>query len=163
MSIFKKLLNFYINSSIHVALAVFCLVQITVISNNLHRIHYFSTTVFFGTIVGYNFLKYFDVLRRKNFDKKKCFSIIVVTCFALFGFLISFFCLNFNIQKCMLISGLFVFIYPFLRKYGWLKLFLVSFVVTFITVYIPFRTEKWLLINYDISLIQSHCSTYMVT
>ena len=44
--------------------------------------------------------------------------------------------------------------YPFLRKYGWMKLFLVSFVVTFITVYIPFQTAKELSSDLYVCLIQ---------
>ncbi|WP_395052377.1 hypothetical protein [Flavobacterium sp.] len=153
MKIFKKLLDFYINSSIHVAIAVFCLLQITTISNNLHPINCFSTTVFFGTIIGYNFLKYFDVFRKKRFDKKNYFQIFVVTFLALIGFSISFFSLKFDIQKYIFISGLFVLVYPFLRKYGWLKLLLVSFVVTFITVFIPYQIEDLSTSNFTINLI----------
>jgi hypothetical protein len=44
--------------------------------------------------------------------------------------------------------------YPFFRKFGWLKLFLVSFVVTFITVYIPFQNVKWLPLEFYISIFQ---------
>ena len=153
MHFFKKLLDFYINSSTHVAFALFCLVQITIISNNLQPINYFSLTVFFGTIVGYNFLKYFDIFIRKRFDNKNYILIFVVTFFAFIGFSISFFSLNFDIQKYIFISGLFVLVYPFFRKFGWLKLLLVSFVVTFITVFIPYQIEELLSINLTIYLI----------
>ena len=153
MHFFKKLLDFYINYSIHVAFALFCLVQITIISNNLQPINYFSLTVFFGTIVGYNFLKYFDVFIRKRFDNKNYILIFVVTFFAFIGFSISFFSLYFDIQKYIFISGLFVLVYPSFRKFGWLKLLLVSFVVTFITVFIPYQIEELLSINLTIYLI----------
>jgi hypothetical protein len=63
MQIFKKLLDFYFNSSIHVALSVGSLVLMT-----QYMFHIFDDTAtlyfaFFGTIVGYNFVKY-DALAR---------------------------------------------------------------------------------------------------
>lgn len=136
------------------AFAVYCLLEITVFSNRLNRIDYFSICVFFGTVLGYNFLKYFEVFSSGNFRSKKYISILVVTFLAGIGFLFSFFLLSHSIQRLILISGVFVLMYPFLRKYGWLKLFLVSFTVTFITVYIPFQAVKWLPIEFYISLIQ---------
>lgn len=154
MRILRKVFDFYIKSSIHVAFAVYCLLEITVFSNRLNAIDYFSICVFFGTVLGYNFLKYFAVFRRGNFRSNTYFAILGVSFLAGIGFLISFYFLNYSIQKLILISGFLVLIYPFLRKYGWLKLFLVSFVVTFITVYIPFQTVKWLLIEFYLSLIQ---------
>jgi hypothetical protein len=152
MRILRKVLDFYIKSSIHVAFAVYCLLEITVISNRLNRIDYFSICVFFGTLLGYNFLKYFEVFRSKNF--RLYFSILAVTFFASIGFLFSFCFLNHSFQKLILISGVFVLIYPFLRKYGWLKLFWVSITVTFITVYIPFQTEIYLTNEFYLSFIQ---------
>jgi hypothetical protein len=63
MQIFKKLLDFYINSSIHVALSVGSLVLMTQymfhITNDTATLYF----AFFGTIVGYNFVKY-DALAR---------------------------------------------------------------------------------------------------
>ena len=154
MRILRKVFDFYIKSSIHVAFAVYCLLEITVFSNRLNAIDYFSICVFFGTVLGYNFLKYFAVFKRGNFRSNTYFAILGVSFLAGIGFLISFYFLNYSIQKLILISGFLVLIYPFLRKYGWLKLFLVSFVVTFITVYIPFQTVKWLPIEFYLSLIQ---------
>lgn len=63
MSILKRLFDFYLNSSIHVALSCYALIRITFhlfpeTTNN--AVAYF---VFFGTIVGYNFVKY-DALAR---------------------------------------------------------------------------------------------------
>ena len=66
MQFFKKLLDFYINASIHVALSVYALVQLTQI---LFTITTDITTpyfAFFGTIVGYNFVKYDALARAKR-------------------------------------------------------------------------------------------------
>ena len=154
MQIRKKIIDFYINSSLHVAFAVFCLLQITLLSNHLNPIKHFSITVFCGTIVGYNFLKYFELIVKGIFFKKRFLPIIVVTILSTIGLIFSFFCLNFTIQKYLILSGLLVLVYPMLRKQGWLKMFLVSFVVTYITVYIPFQAEKRLFFLFDINLIQ---------
>lgn len=59
----RKFLYFYINSSIHVALSVYALVRITQFMFPVsieNAVGYFA---FFGTIVGYNFVKY-DALAR---------------------------------------------------------------------------------------------------
>ncbi len=154
MKVLKRVFDFYIQSSIHVAFAVYCLLEITVFSNRLNSIDYFSIVVFFGTVLGYNFLKYYTLFRRVFFRSNKYNAILIISFLAGIGFLVSFFQLNYSFQKLILISGVFVILYPFLRKYGWLKLFLVSFTVTFITVYIPFQTEKWLPIEFYLSLIQ---------
>lgn len=143
MRIFRKIFDLYIQSSVHVAVAVFCLLQITVVSNEQPLNKYFSLCVFFGTVLGYNFLKYFELFRRGFFRFNKYYAILLVSFLAGIGFLFSFYLLHHSIQILILNSGLFVLIYPFLRKHGWLKLFLVSFVVTFITVYIPFQTERY--------------------
>lgn len=154
MKIFSKIFDFYIDGSIHVAFAVFCLVQITIISNHLESMDYFPFCVFFGTVLGYNFLKYFEIFRRGFFKSNKYYAIIIVSIFAGIGFLFSFYILENRIQKLLFFSGLFVLIYPFLRRYGWMKLFFVSFVVTFITVYIPFQTLKGMPFEFYISFIQ---------
>jgi hypothetical protein len=150
----KKLFDFYLQSSLHVAFAVYCLVQIPAVCNQQPLNYQYSFCVFFGTILGYNFLKYFEIFTRVNFRFNKYYSIITVTFLAGIGFLYLFYFLNGSVQKLILVSGVFVLMYPFLRKIGWLKLFLVSFVVTFITVYIPLKTGKCLPFELYISIIQ---------
>lgn len=154
MRFLKKIVDFHIESSIHVAFAVFCLLKITIFSNQLSSNMHFSATVFFGTIVGYNFLKYYDVFKRCFFRSNRYFAILIVSLLAGICFLFSFWHLDFSIQILLIVSGVFVLLYPFLRKFGWLKLFLVSFTVTFITVYIPFQSQKWFPSELYISFIQ---------
>lgn len=154
MQILKRLLDFYIQSSIHVGLAVLCLVYVTVFSSDLVKHSVYPGCVFFGTIVGYNFLKYFEVFAKNNFYSKKGYVILVVSLFSLVGFFYFFLLLNTNIQIHILIAGFFVLMYPFLRNLGWLKLFLVSFVVTYVTVYIPYQDVTLLPINYYVNLVQ---------
>ena len=70
MRVFKQIFDFYINSSIHVALSVYALVRIT--QHIFHISHdepmiYFA---FFGTIVGYNFVKYDALARTKKIQMR---------------------------------------------------------------------------------------------
>jgi hypothetical protein len=154
MKVFKRVLDFYINSSIHVAFAVLCLLEITVLSNHLNPISDFRMCVFFGTILGYNFLKYFEVFRRGDFRTNTFNAILVLSLLAGIGFIYFFYFLNSNIQKSIALSGFLVLMYPLLRKQGWLKLFVVSFAVTFITTFIPFQTVKGLPFELYLILIQ---------
>lgn len=57
--------DFYLQSSLHVALSVFALVQVTRIRLSLPPDVTVSLFAFFGTIVGYNFIKY-DALARRG-------------------------------------------------------------------------------------------------
>lgn len=70
MQIVKSILDFYIKSSIHLALSVFCLVVMTyhmfLIPIN-YAVLFFA---FFGTIAGYNFVKYDALARVKKAEMK---------------------------------------------------------------------------------------------
>jgi hypothetical protein len=154
MRFLKQLLDFYINSSIHVGVAVFCLVYVTAFSDDLCKHIIYPCCVFFGTVLGYNFLKYFYFFWKENYHSKKYYGILLTSILAFFGFFFFFLCLKRNIQIHILISGMAVLVYPLLRKYGWLKLFLVSIVVTYVTVFIPFQNLKWLPNDFYVSLTQ---------
>ncbi|CAM2933447.1 hypothetical protein [Flavobacterium frigoris] len=60
---FKKVFDFYIRSSIHVALSVYALVRMTYFMFHISADQGMANFAFFGTIVGYNFVKY-DALAR---------------------------------------------------------------------------------------------------
>lgn len=66
MRILKLLFDFYINSSIHVGLSCYALVRMT---QHMFHIPYEETIAnfaFFGTVVGYNFVKYDALARAKK-------------------------------------------------------------------------------------------------
>lgn len=154
MAIFKLLLDFYIKSSIHVGVAVFCLVCVTAIENDLCKHNIYPICVFYGTILGYNALKYYDVILTNSFIKKKHLATVFVTIIAGFGYLFYFFLLQRTNQIHLIEVGVLVLCYPFLRRYGLLKIFLVSFCVAYITVYIPFYNSKFLTPVFYISFLQ---------
>lgn len=63
MAILRKIIDFYITSSIHVALSCYALVRMTGFLFQISDIEAPAFFAFFGTIVGYNFVKY-DALAR---------------------------------------------------------------------------------------------------
>ena len=58
MRLLRQVFNFYLDASIHVALAVLCLIYITVIYFNISTDIHLLLFVFFTTIASYNFIKY---------------------------------------------------------------------------------------------------------
>ena len=96
MSFLKRLLDFYIKSSIHVGVAVFSLVYVTAFSDYLSKNIAYPSCVFFGTIIGYNFLKYFYFFYKGNFQAKKYYGILIVSILATVGFLFFFFLFKYN-------------------------------------------------------------------
>lgn len=80
MVFFKKILDFYINSSFHVALSAFALVSITQYFFGVQGDFSVAFFAFFGTIVGYNFVKYDAIARlNKTIIKKELKAIIFLS------------------------------------------------------------------------------------
>lgn len=154
MKFLKNILDFYIQSSLHIAVAVFALVRITEISLQLSNNVTLELTIFFATIVGYNFLKYFEAFQKGNFDLNKNRYLVGLTFLSAIATLFYFLQLNNSIQIYFIKIGLLVAFYPFLRKFGFWKLFLVSFCVTAITVYAPIFQENIFYENEKIILLQ---------
>jgi len=84
MKVLKNILRFYINSSIHVALSCFALVQITFHVFHIQCDEAMALFVFFGTIVGYNFVKYDALVRVNKRIVRKQLKIIAVLSFISF-------------------------------------------------------------------------------
>ena len=84
MNFLKKIFDFYINSSIHVALAVYALLRITEIYYPYPYKIEFIGFIFFGTITGYNFIKYAGLQKwhfKKLASQTKLISIFSWICF----------------------------------------------------------------------------------
>jgi hypothetical protein len=151
MSKTKKYLDFYIKSSLHVGLAIFALVQLSV-----HQLNSYSLFVFFGTILGYNFLKYWDWFVSKKFIGSQKSSILCITLIAAIVSGVLFFLQKHTVQLYLVIALFLVVSYPFIRKIGWCKPFFVAIVVTYITVFIPLMNhEKVLLFSLQRFLLVS--------
>jgi hypothetical protein len=137
MSVFKKIFNFYLTSSIHVGIAVACLVKIADPTSSTYAV-----LVFFGTLLSYNFLKYKHLFTKSTFEAHRLFNSIGVTLVAFCGFGYLFFQQITQVQLQIGLAGVLVFLYPMVRKIGWFKVFFVSFVVSYVTLYIPLHCHN---------------------
>ena len=63
MRFLKQVLDFYINSSIHVSLAVLSLSWITLIEFDISYDINVLFFIFYASITGYNFVKYFGIAK----------------------------------------------------------------------------------------------------
>ena len=77
MAVLKKILDFYINSSLHVALSAFALVSMTQYFFGVEGDLSVALFAFFGTVVGYNFVKYDAITRLNKAEIKKELKAIV--------------------------------------------------------------------------------------
>ncbi|HEX8577382.1 MAG TPA: hypothetical protein VF677_13895 [Flavobacterium sp.] len=80
MYVFKKFIDFYIYSSFHVALSCFSMVKITVMMFHIPNVEELSFFAFFGTVAGYNFIKYDASVRTKKvYFNRKLKAIVLVS------------------------------------------------------------------------------------
>jgi len=152
MWLLKRLLDFYINSSIHVALTVCSLYWITVIEFGLSLNKDLLFFTFFATITGYNFVKYFGLA--KFHHRRLANWLKYIQIFSFFSFLgLCYF--TFELEKETLIYliglGIITFLYAIpllpkkyfldtsknLRAISGLKIYIIAFVWSMATVIIP--------------------------
>lgn len=146
MQMFKKLLDFYIESSIHVALSVYALIRITFFKLHLpydEPVAYFS---FFGTIVGYNFIKYDALVRIKKVKLTPLFKAIVGVSFVSFLACFYYFLqLKMQTKVCGFSALILTILYtlPFIpkrtnmRNWAGVKIYLVALAWVVVTVWLP--------------------------
>ena len=147
MKVLTSVFNFYINSSIHVALAVYALLKITEIYFNLPCNQSLNYFIFFGTITGYNFVKYAGVAKlhhRSLTDSLKVIQVFSLFCFlamCFFAYQVWVPTLYFTIPFIVLTV---LYAVPFLsgfdktlREVSYLKIVVVALVWAGFTVLIP--------------------------
>lgn len=151
MSVFKPIFDFYINSSIHVALAVCALSWITLLHFGIETDMVLLWFTFFATITGYNFVKYFGLAKfhhRSLSPWLKHIQIFSFLCFVPLVYLT--FKLRYETLVQLAIVGIITFLYaiPFLprsvfldgknlRTISGLKIYVIALVWTLVTVIIP--------------------------
>jgi len=84
MRFLKKLFDFYINGSMHVALSVYSLVRMTQFLFGISDDNAVAYFAFSGTIVGYNFVKYHTLVRTKKLQISNQLKAIVLLSFISF-------------------------------------------------------------------------------
>jgi len=151
MNEFKKIVDFYINASIHVALAVYAFLRITEFYFDFTYQKNLDYFIFFGTITGYNFVKYAGVAKlhhRSLTNDLKIIQIFSFFCFiamCYYAFLLPLNTLYISFPFAMLT---FLYAVPFfggfeknLRNIGYLKIIIVALVWAGFTVLIPYFYE----------------------
>lgn len=146
MLIFRRLFRFYINASIHVALAVISLYALSAQNLNISINVHVTGFLFFATIVCYNFVKYGVEADKYLVVAKPSHKPIQVFSFLAFGICLYFLFLL-PLQLWIVIGALTVistlYAIPFLpssrnlRSLGGLKIFLVALVWAGFTVVLP--------------------------
>lgn len=147
MDYLKKALNFYINSSIHVGVSVYAFVRLTELYLGLPYNESLDCFVFFGTITGYNFVKYAGVAKlhhRSLTNNLKYIQIFSFVCFLLMCYYLTLL----KVKTLLLICpfGLLTLFYavPFfgnlqinLRNISYLKIVVVALVWAGVTILLP--------------------------
>lgn len=148
MQFLKRLFQFYIFSNIHVAIASFCLVKITLLQYNIVE-NTAALFVFFSTIVSYNCIRFFRISDVVNWfsnwlkiHMKLLYSLTLISFFTLI-----FLGLKIQFKALLWLSPFVVFTFfygislPFknkpLRKVPGIKLFLIAISYAGITVLFP--------------------------
>jgi 4-hydroxybenzoate polyprenyltransferase len=139
--------DFYLNASIHVAFSVYAFLRITEIYLELPYNENLNWFLFFGTITGYNFVKYAGVAKLHHKSLTKDLKIIQIFSFICFLILCYFMCqvpiktLYYTIPFVLLTI---LYAVPFLsgfdknlREISYLKIVVVAFVWAGFTVLIP--------------------------
>ncbi|WP_353778914.1 hypothetical protein [Winogradskyella sp. 3972H.M.0a.05] len=160
MRYLKQVFDFYLNASIHVALAVYALAWITLKEFGLgydENVLYF---IFFATITGYNFIKYFGLAKfhhRSLANWLKVIQVFSAICFLLLcyyafqlelrtlGYLAGFGVITFLYAIPFLPKKIFLDNQQNLRSISGLKIYVIALVWAGVTVCIP-------LINNDAGL-----------
>ncbi len=164
MKVLKRILNFYINSSIHVALAVYALTWLTLIQFGLDYDKNVLYFVFFATITGYNFVKYFGVAKFHHRGLAGWLKAIQI--FSLVAFLaLWYYVLKLETKTLLYIAGLglitFLYAIPLmpqkyfiddqknLRQISGLKVYVIGLVWSIVTVVLPVVNNE-VPLNFDV-------------
>ncbi len=152
MALLKQIFNFYIDSSIHVALAVFALSWVTLLEFDIPYDRAVLYFIFFASITGYNFVKYFGLARFHHRSLTNWLKLIQV--FSLMCFIgMCYFALKLELISLVVILGFgvvtFLYAIPFLpnkilydkhknlRNVSGLKVYIIALVWAGVTVVLP--------------------------
>ena len=161
MVIFKKILDFYINSSLHVAFSAFALVSMTQYFFGVQGCLSVGWFAFFGTVVGYNFVKYDAIARLNKTEIKKELKAIVFLSFISFLSCFYFF-LQLSWETKLSAFAFFgltlLYTLPFFpnkqnaRNWKGIKIYIVSLTWVGVTVVLPLQ-EASVAFSFDVILM----------
>lgn len=150
--VFIKLFEFYLNSSIHVSLAVVCLVMITFRRFSIPADFDLLAFIFLGTISSYNFVKYAGIAKLHHLRLAKDLRFIQI--FSFLAFIVLLYFTFLQPISILLISGMLAFItllYALpvfygnrnLRALPGLKIYVIAFVWAGATIFLPLISENF--------------------
>ena len=151
MKYFKNAFDLYINSSLHVSLAVVAFTLISILDHDLVIDSDLIIFIFLASITGYNFVKYAGIAKLHHSSLAANLRFIQV--FSLLSFLgLIYFCLKINAEVLVAtgILGLFTLLYALpvfgpeknLRSLPGVKIFIIAIVWAGSTVLIPLINAK---------------------
>ncbi len=165
MSFLKLIFDFYINSSIHVALAVYAFARMTALYFGFDYQEDLDYFIFFATISGYNFVKYAGVAKLHHMSLTK--NLRVIQLFSLACFIaMCWFAYQLSIRTLLFFVpfGILTILYavPFLsgfqknlRSVGHLKVIVIALIWAAVTVLLPvYHTEQVIDTNIILLAIQ---------
>lgn len=158
MTFLRKVLDFYLQGSLHVALSVFSLVKITQFFLHIQSSFELETFVFFASVTGYNFVKYADVNLRKSIRGNGIRLLTLITGLASVFFFLK---LQAVVKMGFVFFGILTALYALpiipkkvnLRNWAGIKIYWVSACWSGVTVLLPvlnagisFTKDVWLLV-----------------
>ncbi len=142
----KSILNFYVSSSIHVALTVLSLAIISMFDFEISINFNLCLFIFFGAITGYNIVKYIGIAGLHHLSLTKNLRLIQVFSFFIFlGLIYTLFKLSWDVIIFAALMGVLTLLYilPFfgggrnLRALAGVKIYVIAFVWSGVTVLLP--------------------------
>ncbi|WP_274473833.1 UbiA prenyltransferase family protein [Mangrovimonas aestuarii] len=158
MGVLRQLFDFYLNSSIHVALSVCALTWVTWVEFDLDCDLNLLLFVFFASITGYNFVKYFGLAKFHHRSLAKWLRVIQV--FSFFCFLaLGYFTTKLQVGTIVYIGifAIVTFLYAIpmlpkrmlldkqqnLRSISGVKVYVIGLVWSGVTVFMPIINSKY--------------------
>ena len=152
MKALRQIFDFYINSSIHVSLAVVSMSWLTLLEFQALNDKNILFFIFFASVTGYNFVKFFGLAKFHHRSLANWLKFIQV--FSLISFiLMCYYAFQIHIKTFIYLFGLglitFLYAIPFLprrflfdekqnlRSVGGIKIYVIALVWTGVTVFIP--------------------------
>ena len=168
-----RIFNFYINSSIHVSLAVVALVFVTCSTLDIYCQKDFIFFTFFASITGYNFIKYSRLAKlhhRSLTESLRAIQLFSLVCFVCMLFYTIR--LPYEVLFTCVIFGIFTLLYALpvfsrkrnLRSFYGAKMYTIAFVWAGVTVLLPvLNAGQELAMDVWISFVQRFLFVIVIT
>lgn len=160
MKVLKSVFDFYINSSIHVGLAIVCLTAVTCLHFQIPLEFTLLSFIFLASVTAYNFIKYAGIAKLHHFSLSPNIRLIQV--FSFIVFLLLLYVSFYQKISVLILSGvmaIFTVLYALpvfneqknLRAVPGIKIYVIAFVVSAVTVLMPL-INNYFIVGRDVLL-----------